>query len=43
MKRFLAGLILATLFINSSSIQAFAKESSGYEEESPTTIGELGG
>ena len=43
MKRFLAGLILATLFINSSSIQAFAKESNGYEEESPTTIGELGG
>ena len=43
MKRILAGLILATLFINSSSIQAFAKESNGYEEESPTTIGELGG
>ena len=43
MKRILAGLILATFFINSSSIQAFAKESNGYEEESPTTIGELGG
>ena len=43
MKRILAGLILATFFINSSSIQAFAKESNGYEEESPTNIQESEG